>query len=295
VSVSFAPIALLLAGAPMAAETAPPATTVPVSAPALPTEPPLPAAAVKPPPVSAPSAAPPAEPDQSQSDPNQIIVTARPPSTPGDPLLGANALSFSTVQSVDKAFVGPVSMAYKDVLPSPVRSGLRNFLGNLQEPVVALNFLLQIKPRKALETIGRFTVNSTIGIGGLIDVAKKRPFNGPRRTNGFAYTLGYYGVKPGPYLFLPLIGPTTVRDVVGRMIDVLILPSAFGKPFNRPVYSISTTVVRSLDERAEADVELNRLRDKTSDPYTALRDAYLTKRQAQIDELRGKVGPNSPR
>jgi phospholipid-binding lipoprotein MlaA len=190
-------------------------------------------------------------------------------------------------------------MAYKNTLPRPVRGGLRHFLENLQEPVVALNYLLQIKPRKALETIGRFTVNSTIGVGGLIDVAKKRPFNGPHRTNGFAYTLGYYGVKPGPYLFLPLIGPTTLRDVAGRVIDLLVLPSAFGKPFNRPVYSISTTVIRSLDERAEADGQLRQMLSETSDPYGAIRDAYLTKRQAQIDELRGKKAnpagaPNKP-
>ncbi|MFX6258432.1 MlaA family lipoprotein, partial [Acinetobacter baumannii] len=88
--------------------------------------------------------------------------------------------------------------------PVPVRSGIRNFLYNLREPIVFVNFLLQHKAGKAAETLGRFVVNSTVGVGGLFDMAKRRPIHLPRRPNGFADTLGFYGVKPGPFLFLPL-------------------------------------------------------------------------------------------
>jgi phospholipid-binding lipoprotein MlaA len=245
--------------------------------------------------VPTPSVIPPANPaDQPASDETAIVVTAR-SHVPSDPLQDVNAVTFSAVQSVDKALVGPISLAYRDAVPTPVRSGLRNFLDNLQEPVVFLNFMLQLKPGKAAETLGRFAINSTVGIGGLVDVAKKKPFNLPRHPNGFAFTLGYYGVKPGPFLFLPLIGPTTVRDMFGRFIDLALLPTTIGKPFNQPIYSLSTTAVRSLDERAQNDDQLTALRNGTSDPYVALREAYLKNRQAEIDELRGihrtEVGP----
>jgi phospholipid-binding lipoprotein MlaA len=115
---------------------------------------------------------------------------------------GLNTTSFKVTQSVDKAVTGPVARGYKKTIPSPVRSGLRNALRNLGEPVVAVNYLLQLKPAKSLETLGRLAINSTAGVAGLFDVAKKRPFNLPYRMNGFAYTLGYYGVKPGP-LYVP--------------------------------------------------------------------------------------------
>ncbi len=121
----------------------------------------------------------------------------------------------------------------------------------------------------------------------MIDVAQKKPFRLPRRPNGFANTLGYYGVKPGPFLFLPLIGPTTVRDLIGLGIDRMVLPSAFGQPFNQPTYTVPASIVGSLDYRVEFDAQLHKLRD-TSDPYAASRANYLESRQAEIDALRGR-------
>ena len=220
-------------------------------------------------------------------DQDSIVVTAA-RAVPGDPLRAVNGLSFATVQAADKVVIGPAAMVYKHSVPEVVRNGLRHFLDNLQEPVVFLNYLLQIKPGKAAETLGRFTVNSTIGAAGLIDVAKNKPFRLPRHPNGFAFTLGYYGVKTGPFLFLPIIGPTTVRDMFGRWVDLLVLPVSVGKPFDRPAYSLSTVTIRALDERAESDEKIHKLRDETADPYAAMRDAYLQNRQAEIDELRGK-------
>ena len=219
-----------------------------------------------------------------------IVVTAKPRPDPGDPVEAVNEVAFSAVQAVDTEFVGPLAMSYKSAIPNPARSGLRHFFNNLQEPIVFLNFLLQLKPGKAAETLGRFTVNSTIGVAGLIDVAKKKPFHLPRRPNGFAYTMGYYGVKPGPFLFLPIIGPTTVRDLFGRWVDLLVLPITVGKPFTNPIYGASTLVLRSLDERAEADDRLRRLKEGSQDHYKALRDDYLRNRQAEIDQLHSKRG-----
>jgi phospholipid-binding lipoprotein MlaA len=222
-------------------------------------------------------------------DPDGIIVTGRKEAPPGDPLVGVNEVSYDVVQGLDKALVAPVSMAYKSAVPRPIRVGLRNFLNNLQEPLVFLNYMLQLKPGKAAETVGRFAVNSTVGAAGLFDIAKKKPFKLPRRNNGFGTTLGFYGVKPGPFLFLPIIGPTSARDIVGRWLDLLVLPTAIGKPFSEPTYAIATTTIRALDDRVEADKALTEIRDGPRDPYSAMRDAYLQRRQAEIDVLKGRI------
>jgi phospholipid-binding lipoprotein MlaA len=220
-------------------------------------------------------------------EPDDTIIVQGRPRTASDPLQRLNADSFALVQSVDAAVTGPVALAYRDAVPKPVRSGLRNFLSNLSEPIVALNYLLQLKPGKSAETLGRFAVNSTIGVAGLIDVAKRRPFSLPRRANGFGNTMGYYGVKPGAYLYLPFMGPTTVRDLVGRVADISVLPVAIGRPFSDPIYTIPATTVRMLDQRAEADEQIQALR-KGADPYWDVRQQYLRGRQAEIDALHQK-------
>lgn len=215
-----------------------------------------------------------------------ITVRAR-RASPGDPMAAINAKSFAITEAVDNAVLGPAAMAVENNVPKPITDGLHNFLYNIHEPVAFLNFLLQLKPGKAAETLGRFTINSTLGIGGLFDVAKKRPFKLPYRVNGFAYTMGYYGVGPGPFLFLPLIGSTSLRDLIGDNLDRLTVPLSFGKPFNRPAYYVSAGVFRTLDRRADFDNRLRELR-QSADPYVARRDYYLQLRQAEIDHLRGK-------
>ncbi len=217
----------------------------------------------------------------------EIVVTGKSLHTPGDPLEGINAKSFALTQDIDRAIVKPMAMTYRSLLPNPVRDGIRNLINNLREPVAFLNFLLQLKPGKAAETAGRFTINSTIGVAGLVDFAKRKPFKLPRRPNGFANTLGYYGVKSGPFLFLPIVGPTTLRDFIGDGIDRLVLPVAIGKPFNQPVYGIPIYVFSSLDQRAEFDEKLEEMH-KDSDPYARTREDYLRSRQAAIDALHGK-------
>ncbi|MBV1692613.1 VacJ family lipoprotein [Novosphingobium sp. G106] len=214
-----------------------------------------------------------------------IVVEAERQTPAGDPLEHVNETSFAATQAVDQALVGPVAIGYKHIIPEPVRNGLRNILNNLHEPVVMLNFLVQMKPGKASETLGRFAINSTIGAAGVFDMAKRRTFNLPRRPNGFADSLGYYGVKPGPYLFLPLVGPTTLRDLLGGAADRLVLPLAVGKPFSQPAYTVPSGIVGALNRRVEIDENLHQLREQTSDPYAVLRKTYLQNRQAEIDHL----------
>lgn len=116
-------------------------------------------------------------------------------------------------------------------------------------------------------------------------MAKRKPFKLPRRKNGLGNTLGYYGVGPGPFFFLPIMGPTTLRDVLGDNLDRLVLPVAFGKPFNKPIYAIAIGTLSSLDQRAEFDEKLQELHEGNPDPYARTREDYLASRQAAIDAL----------
>lgn len=266
---------LLLAAAPADAAGEPPAV------------PPIVTSAPTPP---APAPAPAVE---GSGDIGETVVNGIDRSSPADPLSAVNVTTFKVSEAVEGAVIEPVVQGYNKGVPHPVRSGITHFLNNLDEPIVFLNFLLQLKPGKAGATLVRFSVNSTVGLGGLLDVAKAKPFNLSRRSNGFADTLGYYGVKPGPFLFLPGIGSTTVRDMLGRMVDLALLPTAVGAPFNRPQFSLPVRTLSALDERAEMDAQFTKLKEESPDSYVAVREFYLKRRAAEIAELKGK--PKTPK
>lgn len=221
--------------------------------------------------------------DEAAAAADDVVVLGRRPSST-DPLERVNEQSFKAIQAVDGAVVAPLARGYKKGVPKSVRRGIHNFLDNVQEPIVFLNYLLQLKPGKAVETLGRFAINTTVGIAGVVDGATKKPFNLPHRPNSLANTLGYHGVGPGPYLFLPLIGPTTVRDLFGTAADRLVLPTTVGAPFNRSYYAIPTNVLSALDYRVAFDETLTELHN-ASDPYAATRKNYLARRKAEIDRL----------
>ncbi|TCM16064.1 phospholipid-binding lipoprotein MlaA [Novosphingobium sp. PhB165] len=210
-----------------------------------------------------------------------------------DPLEGFNRTMFGIYEAMDKAIWRPAAMGYEHIVPKPVRSGIHNLISNLTEPFVFVNFLLQAKPGKAMETLARFTINTTLGIGGLFDVAKTKDFNLPYRPNGFGTTLAIYGVKSGPYLFIPFMGPTTLRDALSNAADDSLLPLAIGKPFSTWEYQLSTGVADGLEIRAEADPELRTLLADAIDPYATLRSVYLQNRAAEIEEIRGKHKPKA--
>jgi len=228
-------------------------------------------------------------PHPQEAEPDDIVVNAR-RNVPGDPFVALNAKSFELTQKFDAAVVEPVSMGFDSVVPVPMRDGLGNFIKNLREPAVFINFVLQHKIGKATETVGRFVINSTVGVAGLFDIAKRKPFHLPRRPNGFADTFGFYGIGTGPFFFLPLAGPTTLRDLIGGTLDRLILPTLVGSPFTSPYYNIGTGTGVTLDRRVKFDDQLKAFR-ATNDPYSARRDFYLNGRKAEIDHLRGKDTP----
>lgn len=222
---------------------------------------------------------------------DDVVVTAR--DRRGDPLGSVNAEVLDVAEGLDKALVGPVALTYKKKVPDPLRSGLRNFLNNLREPIVFFNYLLQLKFGKAAETAGRFGLNTTIGVAGLFDMAKRKPFRLPLRRNSFANTLGFYGVGTGPFFFLPLIGPTTLRDLLGTVADQTLLPIQPVRVSGSPAYTIPIGVLSALDYRVRIDPDLRRQR-ASGDPYAALRRDYLARRKAEIDHLHGRKPVATP-
>ncbi len=245
--------------------------------------------------VTLPAPAPTPAPDAAPADPASadIVVSGR-ASSPTDPLANINVKAYETIQAVDDAVVGPVAKGYEKGVPGPLRDGLRNFLRNLDEPVSFVNYLLQLKPGRAVKSLGRFTINTTIGIGGLFDAARKKPFNLPYKPNGFANTFACYGIGNGPYFFLPLVGPITLRDLGGLLLDRAAMPLAVRKPFGKPYYAIPAGVIDSLNDRVEMDGQLQRLREESPDPYVAVRELYMKQRRAEIGAICPRHGDPVP-
>ena len=231
--------------------------------------------------------------EQSEEGEPEIVVEGEYGPPAGDPLGAINQTTFEVTQRLDSVFVEPVADVYREALPDPLRMGIGNFVRNLREPANFLNYLLQFKIGDAAETLARFAINSTLGIGGIFDVAATDPINLPYRQNGFANTLGYYGVGNDGYLYLPITGPTTLRDLIGNSLDQALLPTLIGRPYTSPEFAIPLFVVANLDSRVEIDEELERI-GETVDPYATRRDVYLWRRERDIALLKGEEPPPRP-
>lgn len=290
---------LVLAGYDQDTAVLPQATpaAVPAAAPQAPADtppaPPVPAPGdAAPAPATAPQASAPANPADNSAPPakatGDIVVSGERKMNKIDPLAGLNQTSFTVIEGVDKAIIGPIAHTYRDKVPSPVRMALHNVFFNLTEPVNFVNHLLQLHPGRAFKVAVRFAVNSTVGIGGLLDVAENKPFRIHYRPNGFGNTLGYYGIGPGPYMFLPLVGPTSARDLIGSLLNNAFLPF-FVKPFNNRYYVVAAGLITELDYRVDIDDGVERAR-KTGSPYATYRQLYFKSRFEEIEALHGR-GP----
>lgn len=197
---------------------------------------------------------------------------------PQDPLESFNRGVYSFNDGVDRAVLKPVAQAYVAVTPSPVRTGVGNFFSNLGDIWTFANSLLQFKGQAAAETAMRFSVNSTLGLAGLLDIASEAGI--PKHREDFGQTLGHWGVQPGPYLVLPLLGPSTVRDTAALPVDVQ------GNVVTQGVDHIPTrnslTVLNLVNTRAQL-LDAGRLVDEAAlDAYSFTRDAFLQRRQNQV-------------
>jgi phospholipid-binding lipoprotein MlaA len=200
--------------------------------------------------------------------------------TPGDPWEHANRQGYAVQTALDRYFFGPAADLFKHLSPGPIGHGIHNFIVNLSEPNAFINDVLQFRLKRAAIPAGRFVTNTTIGILGLFDVADGLGMH--HHDNEFGVTMGRYGIGPGPYMFVPLIGPTTVRDVIGSGIDALIDPIHWASYANRPEISIARAVVAGLDLRVSTGDQLKALLSDATDPYATLRSVYLQNKEAEI-------------
>ncbi len=200
--------------------------------------------------------------------------SARPAYDPWEPM-NRRIHAFNNV--VDRAIARPVARAYVAVVPEPVRLGVGNFFDNLASPVIFLNQLLQGRPRDAVQTLGRFVVNTTLGIGGIFDPATDLKMK--RRSEDFGQTLGIWGWRNSRYVELPFFGPRTVRDVFGLAGDMPLSPT---RQVERDRYRIALQGAQLVDRRA-ALLPIESMRENAVDEYAMIRDAWMQRRQYQIE------------
>ena len=200
-----------------------------------------------------------------------------------DPVEPLNRGMYSVHQGLDEYVLRPVAVGYRAVVPQPLRTGLRNFLGNLRTPVVLANDILQGETRRAGNTAGRFLVNSTLGIGGLLDVARDH-FNLPGHTEDYGQTFAVWGVGEGPYLFVPLVGPSNARDLVGFGLGIVADPFFWlGQGAVVQALDYSRAAATAVDTREGLIETLDEVQRTSLDPYATLRSAYRQRRAAEIE------------
>ena len=196
---------------------------------------------------------------------------------PRDPLEPMNRAIYSFNDGLDQAVLRPVATAYRDVLPEPVRGWVRNFFANIADIFIGFNNLLQGKPDEGLQDWARFAFNTVFGVFGINDVASEMGFE--KHDEDFGQTFGRWGIGEGPYLVLPIFGPSTIRDGIGKGIDLYTDPVTDVYP-NR--IRNSAVVVRAVSNRADLLDASRLLEEAALDRYVFLRDAYLQRRRNQV-------------
>lgn len=204
-----------------------------------------------------------------------------------DPLESVNRKIFIFNDSFDKYFLEFVAKAYREQLPKPVRTVVRNFITNLSLPVSTFNSILQGKSENSLATFSHFLINSTIGIGGLFNVAGEK--NIRYNQEDFGQTLGHYGVDSGIYIMIPFLGPSSARDLGGIAVDKSVNPIEFnlleigGERNLIPTdYRLALAATTGIDKRESLIDIIEDVRKDSFDFYATLRSAYIQKRVAEI-------------
>ncbi|WP_244286917.1 MlaA family lipoprotein [Caulobacter radicis] len=205
--------------------------------------------------------------------------------TPADPWEGFNRRTFKLNRGLDRYVFGPIGRGYMKITSKGVRNRVSSVVTNLGEPGTAINDLAQGRPRAAGVTTSRFLINSTVGGLGLFDVGAKLGLEGHR--SDFGQTLGRYGAESGRYVVLPLLGPTTLRDGAGRLVDTMADPVAMATA-GASNFGMIRGGVTSVDARANADGFIRAL-DDAADPYAMMRSAYLQNRADVVRQAKGGV------
>ena len=200
-----------------------------------------------------------------------------PNANPADPLEPFNRGVFGFNESVDRALLKPIATAYRDITPSPLRTGVSNFFGNIGDVWSLLNNVLQAKPKESVETLLRIGFNTIFGFAGVFDIATEMRLE--KNSENFGQTLGYWGVGPGAYVVLPFFGPSTVRDGLGLVVDARadLVNNTKNVRVRNPAI-----VLRAVDTRAGL-LNAGEVIDRAAlDKYTFTRDAYLQRSKSHI-------------
>lgn len=197
-----------------------------------------------------------------------------------DPWERGNRVGYAVEGKLDHYVIHPLSKVYRFLTPGPIGQGMHNVLVNLTEPSALINDVFQGRIKRAGTPAARLVLNSTLGVLGLFDVAARMGLY--HHDNEFGVTLGRWGLGPGPYLYLPLVGPSTVRDLVGSGVDVLLSPLHWATYPDQAAVQESNFVLGGLDKEISTEPELRALLGTAVDPYATLRSAYLQNKQGEI-------------
>lgn len=197
-----------------------------------------------------------------------------------DPLEPINRHFFSTHRTLDQILFRPVASVYKEIIPDEGREAVSSFLDNLGAPVDFANSVLQGDADNSFKTFWRFMLNSTLGFAGLYDFAEKE-VGLTARDADFGQTLAHYGVSSGAYVFLPIFGPSTVRDGVGRGVDNVFKPLTWA---DSNAYSIGEAAAYGVNFRSENMTVIDDIFNNSIDAYAAIKSAYLQRRSQEIRE-----------
>ncbi len=209
-----------------------------------------------------------------------------------DPLEPTNRFFYDVNDKIDRYSLKPLSEGYVAVVPSPVRTGVHNVLANLSSPVLFTDDVTQANPRRASGTLWRFVINSTVGVGGVFDVAASLGL--PAHDTNFGVTLALWGVPAGPYLYLPVVGPSSTRGALGFAAD-----SAFD-PFNYVPHGYGLLTLNwaklglgALDARSRYASDLEHVKAGALDPYATFRSLYRQNTESLVEEARKDSLPNT--
>lgn len=222
------------------------------------------------------------------ADDPEAVAEFRENNDPAEPF---NRAMLDVHQAIDRTVLAPVARGYRAVVPQPIRTGIQNVLGNLRTPVILVNDMLQGEPRRAGDTLGRFFINSTLGLGGIFDVARTR-FGVAGHSEDFGQTFARWGVGEGPYLFIPIVGPSNPRDLTGSVADLAADPATwFGQGAAVTALTASRAGMTVVNTREGLLDPLEQLEQSSLDYYAALRSIYRQRRQAEIaNRLDGAAG-----
>jgi phospholipid-binding lipoprotein MlaA len=205
------------------------------------------------------------------------------PDEPDDPLEPVNRVFFDINQRLDRNAALPAASYYAQTVPNPVRVHIHNVLANLSGPVTAANYVMQGEIDYAGDAMGRFLVNTIIGVVGVFDVATD--WGMPERSRDFGLTLGNIGVPPGPYLVIPFGGSSAVRDLAGSYVDGFFSPLRYvGHYEGRPYVGLFKNVIGTVDNRSRNIDTYRDIERNSVDYYATMRSNYLQRRARQIEQ-----------